>query len=408
MFHHDATHGGVSTDTATGATAAAAGLTLKWRTALGSKIESSPAVVYNATLGKTLVYIQTWTNRLVALDAATGAIVWSYTEPGGKGADSSPAVYGNTVYIGATFAHTLWAVNATTGSPVCSYNVTGRIVAAPVVADLGSGPEVFFGDTGINETDNYGSEWAITGVGNPLGACKLLWSFQGWGNTNHLTYPGSWSPPALGYDSHQRAILVMGSSQPDSSIYALDARTGVEIWRYQTATKGDLDVGAGPTITAPGVNGFADGEVYIPGKNQVMYALDLMTGSVTWLFRMSKMIHAYVNSVSTPAVVGNDVFVAYGYGEWEFNATTGAVIWYTGTAAPVGGMVLSSPAISGAPGDQAVYSNDTTGGITAYSEATGATLWHYTIAQPFYSSDAVSDGMVFTGGMDGSAYAFGP
>ena len=84
------------------------------------------------------------------------------------------------------------------------------------------------------------------------------------------------------------------------------------------------------------------------------------------------------------------------------------MIWYTGTAAPVGGMILSSPAIGGAIGDQAVYSNDTAGGITAYSEASGESLWHDTIAQPFYSSDAVSDGMVFTGGMDGAVYAFGP
>ena len=408
MLHHDATHSGVSADTATGAAAATVGLSLKWKTVVGSKIESSPAVVYNATLGETLVYVQTWTNRLVALNAATGSIVWSYTEPGGKGADSSPAVYDNTVYIGATFAHTLWALNATTGAPECHYHVSGRIVASPVVADLGSGPDVFFGDTGLSESNNYGSEWAITGVGNPLGACKLIWSFKGWGDTNNRSYPGSWSPPALGHDTNQRPILVLGSSQPDSSIYALDARTGSEIWRYQTATFGDLDVGAGPTITAPGVNGFEDGEVYIPGKNQVMYALDLMTGTVNWQVRMSKLIHVYVNSVSTPAVVGNTVYVAYGYGVWSFNATTGSVNWYSGSTSPVGGMILSSPAISGASGDQVVYSNDTTGVITAYNASSGVTLWHYAIPQPFYSSDAVSDGMVFTGGMDGSVYAFEP
>lgn len=214
MLHHDMTHSGVSPDPVVGAAAATAGLSLKWKTAAGSKIELSPAVVFNATLNKTLVYIQTWNNRLLALDAATGKIVWSFTEAGGKGANSSPAVDGNTVYVGATFAHTLWAVNATTGAPVCSYKVSGRIVASPVVADLGSGPEVFFGDTGLSENDNYGHEWAITGVGNPLGACKLVWSFNSWGDTNHSTYPGSWSPPALGYDSAQRPILVMGSSQP--------------------------------------------------------------------------------------------------------------------------------------------------------------------------------------------------
>ncbi len=309
MFHHDAAHLGISPDTAVGATAAAAGLNLAWKVPAGSKIEGTPAIVYNATLGKSIVYVQSWNNRLLALDAGTGATIWSYTESGSKGADSSPAVYQNTVYIGGAFDHTLWALNATTGQLECSFKTTGRIVSAPVVADLGTGPEVFFGDTGLNEADNAGREWAITGFGNAAGACKLVWSFNGWVVTNGGKQGGSWSPPALGYDRNGRPLLVLGSNQPDSSVYALNATNGTLVWRYQTATKGDLDVGAGPTITAPGVNGFADGEVYIDGKNQVLYAFDLMTGAVTWSFRMSKPIKLYVNSVSTPAVVGNTVYV---------------------------------------------------------------------------------------------------
>src|SRR5579862_7331499 len=228
MFHADAVHSGVSSDPAVGASAASSGLALDWEVAAGSMIESSPAVAYNSALGETLVYIQTWDNVLLALDAGTGAVVWTYTEPGPLGADSSPAVYDGVVYVGGQGNYTLSAVDATTGSLDCSFYAGGRIVASPVVTDLGTGPEVFFGDTGLHEKHNNGHEWAITGVGNPLGGCQLLWSFNHWKFTEHGVDGGSWSPPALAYDASQpaRPLLIFGSNQPDDSVYALNAATG--------------------------------------------------------------------------------------------------------------------------------------------------------------------------------------
>jgi outer membrane protein assembly factor BamB len=372
-------------------------------------IQSTPAVVYNATLNKTLVYIETMSNVLLALDASTGATVWSYTQASPTGGYASPTVYQNTVYVGGSGDHTMWAIDATTGALQCSFATTGRIFDGPVVADLGSGPEVFFGDTGLSETNNNGHEWAITGVGNSLGGCKLIWSFNSWGVTNGGTQTGSWSPPALAYDSTGRPLLVFGTSQPDSSVYALDARDGSMVWRYNTSTTGDHDVGAGACITAPGVNGFADGEVYIDGKDQVLYALDLMTGAVGWSFDLKAAIGVKVsNSVSTPACVGSMVYVGYGYGVWAFDAATGAEHWYSGTSSPVGVVVLSSPAVAGDGGDQVIYSNDGGGAATAYRLSDGSTLWHYLTSMPMYGSDAVSDGQVFFGGLDGNVYAFGP
>ena len=246
-------------------------------------------------------------------------------------------------------------------------------------------------------------------MGNPLGGCKLIWSFNAWGFTNGGTQTGSWAPPALAYDANGRPLLVFGSSQPDSSVYALDARTGALVWRYNTSTTGDHDVGAGACITAPGVNGFADGEVYIDGKDQVLYALDLMTGTLSWSFNMQAAIGVKVsNSVSTPACVGSSVYVGFGYGVWAFDAATGAEHWYSGTSHPVSGVVLSSPAIAGSAGDQVIYSNDGGGAITAYRLTDGATLWSYLTSMPMYGSAAVSDGQVFFGGLDGNVYAFGP
>jgi outer membrane protein assembly factor BamB len=411
MFHKDPVHSGLSLDPAVGATAASSGLPLDWEIPAGSMIESSPAVAYNSTLGETLVYVQTWDNLLLALDATTGAIVWTYTEPGALGADSSPAVYDGVVYVGGQGNYTLSAVDATTGTLDCSFNAGGRIVASPVVTDLGGGPVVFFGDTGLHEKHNAGHEWAITGVGNPLGGCQLLWSFNHWHFTNQGVDGGSWSPPAIAYDASQppRPLLVFGSNQPDDSVYALNAVTGKLAWRYRTATSGDLDVGAGASITAPGVNGFAGGEVYIDGKNAVLYAFDLTTGTVNWSFNMLAAAGALrkFTAVSTPAVVGGTVYIGYGFGMWAFDAVSGSELWYSGTTNPVG-KVVSSPAIAGAAGDQVIYSNDVGGHITAYRPSDGAVLWQFTTSQPLYASDAVSDGQVFFGGIDGNVYAFGP
>jgi glucose dehydrogenase len=285
----------------------------------------------------------------------------------------------------------------------------GRILDGPVISDLGTGPEVFFGDVGLSETNNNGSEWAITGADNALGGCKLIWSFNNWGVTNGGTQTGSWSPPGLAYDTNQRPLLVFGTSQPDSSVYALDARTGSLVWRHNTSTMGDLDVGAGPSITAPGVNGLPDGAVYIDGKTQILYALDLMTGNTYWSFDMKAALGAMsVNSVSTPAVVGSSVLVGYGYGVWAFDAATGTRQWYSGTSSPVGGVVFSSPAVAGASGDQVIYSNDGGGAITAYGLSDGRTLWRYVTSRPILGSDAIADGQVFFGGLDSNIYAFGP
>ena len=78
---------------------------------------------------------------------------------------------------------------------------------------------------------------------------------------------------------------MVGSSSPDCAVYALDARTGRQVWRFQTQIfSQDNDVGAGPTISPPGVNGFADGVAYVAGKNKVVHALNLRTGALIWRF----------------------------------------------------------------------------------------------------------------------------
>jgi outer membrane protein assembly factor BamB len=393
-------------------------LTKKWSQFVGGgtgttgPVEASPAVVYNATLNETLVYDGSAGGVFSAFDATTGSVVWSDTL--GGGVIGSPAVDAGTVYV-AVIKGILYALNATTGAVQCAFSLPtfppqtgpGHIQASPVVGYIdASGPIVFFGDEGLAERMNAGHEWAITGVGNRAGSCQQKWVFNGFLNKGPKgTKTGSWSSPALAQDSTGRWVVVFGSSNPDQAVYALNAADGTELWRFATQkTGGDQDVGAGPTISAPGVNGFADGVVYIDGKNKIEYAIDLGTGLQIWSFNMLTDSGVKTNSVSTASLVGNNVVVAYGGYVYDLDATTGAKVWRTSTKI---GTILASVGISGAAGDQVVFIGDLSGNENGYKLSDGSLVFSTNVASKIHASAAVSDGMVFFASDGGVVYAFG-
>jgi outer membrane protein assembly factor BamB len=407
MFHRDQLHQGVSPDSFPGASTAGS-LSLKWKTAVPtntSGLLASPAVVYNSTLNKTLVYEagQGTHSTLMAIDASTGLPVWT-AKINGAVRDSA-AVSGNTVYV-ASHDQRLYAFNATTGALDCTYLTTGKIEASPVVGNVdGTGDVVFFGDIGQGEKVNAGHLWAINGVGNSNGQCTLKWSFNAFAVTLGGTRTGSWSPPALAQDATGRWLVVFGSTNPDNAVYALNAATGTEVWHYTTTTNGDSDVGAGPTISPPGTNGFADGVVYIDGKDQVEYAIDLKTGALIWQFNLKKNAGSGAKAICTAALVGTNLIITYNQFVYDLNAVTGVLSWRsaaTGTAT-----FIASPAISGVSGNQVIVAGDIGGTERAYSLATGNQVFSFNATKSIFSSSAIADGMVFFASLDGYVYALG-
>lgn len=412
MFHDDALHAGVSSDTAVGATTVA-GLSLRWKTLVtsGQQVKSSPVAVYNGTLNKVLVYTASTSGTIDAVDLATGTVVWGTSGYGRI--VSSPTVVGNSVYL-ATFYFSstsihgqLVVLDATTGKFQCKFVAHGIIQDAPVVGQVdNTGPVVFFGDSGISETQNAGHEWAINGVGNTAGACTQKWVFNSWHNIGpNGTNTGSWSPPAVTTDSTGRPLLVMGSSQPDDSVYALDARTGTKVWRFQTlVTSPDADVGAGATISPPGTNGFAHGVVYIDGKDGIEYALDLLTGTQIWQYNLQTNSGGVSvdSEQSTAAFTGDRVIVPYAGYVFSLDPKTGTKMWRS-PAAP--GTYFSSPAISGAQGNQVVLIGNADTVEHAYRLTDGTSLFAYRTGGPIYSSTAVASGTILFGSDDGYLYA---
>ncbi len=295
MFRGDLTHTGVSPETGINTTTATT-LAPGWSASLGTASFSSPAVVNLKSLGEPVVFAG-GSSSVNAYLASDGTPLWSF--PVGNMVNSSPTVLNGVVYFVST-AGTVYALNAKTGALHCSF-ATGQFTeTSPVVAEDsdGSGPVVYFGTS--PSLPDQGSEYAIYGFGNTHGSCTQDWAFNGW-----TIHPGgSWSPPAYGTNANGTAVVVFGSENIDNSVYALNARTGSKIWTYRTSkTTEDNDVGASPTISAPGVNGFADGVVYVLGKDKVVYAFDLTTGKLVWQHALSV---GTAGDVCGIALVGGD------------------------------------------------------------------------------------------------------
>ena len=171
------------------------------------------------------------------------------------------------------------------------------------------------------------------------------------------------------------------------------------MWRFQTEVfHPDNDVGASPTVSPPGINGFVDGAVYVAGKNRIVYAFNLRTGAKLWEFRIRDDAPAAGGSTrSTASLVGNRLFVGYGEGVYALNATTGAKVWRSADVGPATEEVLSSPAVTGANGDRAIIVGDAAAKVLAFDAADGTRLWSYSTGGYIYSSPAVSGGRVFIG-----------
>jgi outer membrane protein assembly factor BamB len=164
----------------------------------------------------------------------------------------------------------------------------------------------------------------------------------------------------------------------------------------------DQDVGAGPAISPPGGNGFADGVVYVDGKDGIEYALDLLTGKKIWSFTLGPG-SASALGVAEAALTGTTLVVPYAGSVFALNATTGARIWQV----TPGGRIEASPAVSGGPGDQALFVGDLNKHEYGLSLQNGSQLFNATATGKIIGSAAVADGMLYFAS-GGTLYAYAP
>jgi outer membrane protein assembly factor BamB len=232
-------------------------LATAWRFSTSPNIVSSSPAVANG-----VVYVGSEDGNVYALDAATGAKLWSFTT-GGVVA-SSPAVANGVVYVGS-FDHRLYALNAATGAKLWSFTTAGEVLSPPAVANgvvyVGSGDRRVYA---LN---------AVTGA--------RLWSFT----TGDIVDS---SPAVAG------GVVYVGSG--DRRVYALNAATGARLWSFTTGNS---------VVSSPAVAG---GVVYVGSEDNNVYALNAATGARLWSFTTGNFID------SSPAVANGAVYVGSGDG----------------------------------------------------------------------------------------------
>jgi outer membrane protein assembly factor BamB len=317
---------------------------------------SSPAVVNG------VVYIGSFDGNVYALNAGTGAKLWSYTT--GSAVYSAPAVVNGVVYFGSSDGN-VYALNAGTGAKLWSYATGSGVYSSPVVVN------------GVVYIGSY--DYKVYALSAGTGA--KLWSYT----TGNEVY----SSPAVA-----NGVVYVGSF--DGNVYALNANTGAKLWSYSV----------GQVYSSPAV---ANGVVYIgAGENEAVpavYALNASTGAKLWSYTTGVIL------LSSPAVANGVVYIGstansidvYNVGYvYALNANTGAELWsYT-----TGGWVDSSPAVA----NGVVYIGADDKNLYAFNASTGKKLWSYSTVDPVDSSPTVTNGVVYvaSGGIndEGQVYSF--
>ena len=212
--------------------------------------------------------------HFVALDSATGTILWLAATVPSAAVVSSPSIDNGHVFFGEDDG-TVVSLNETTGKAVWSVVPSGNVFVrtAPAVANgmlfFGTGKNFValdeltgatrwtFKTGGVNATSAAVSNGIVyfgTGDGRVL-ALNATTGASKWPSPGTTT-AGVSSSPALSLGS---GVLYVGSN--DHYLYALNATNGNRLWRYSTSA---------PVFSSPAV---ADGRVFFGSLDNSVYAL---------------------------------------------------------------------------------------------------------------------------------------
>ena len=150
----------------------------------------------------------------------------------------------------------------------------------------------------------------------------------------------------------------------DGSVYALDKKTGQEIWNYQkTAPKLSVRGNSNPLLV--------DDSVIIGWDDGRMTALDLETGKVIWNATVAVPtgqtdLERLVDIDGNPILDGADIYVcSYGSGVTSVSSLDGKINWTREI----------SSAFSPAVGNKYIYIVDNKSVIWAFDKITGNSVW---------------------------------
>ena len=267
------------------------------------------------TVANGVLYFVGEDGNLYALNAATGAKLWTFDD-GGSGFNVGPFIVANgVVYVGSPDGN-VYALNATTGAKLWTFTVGSTTFSFAVVSGV-----VYFGSADNNV-------YALN-----AGTGARLWSFTAGGQV--------FSALAV-----TNGVVCFGAT--DNNVYALNAGTGTKLWTFATGEKSSPQV----------VNGL----VYVGSAAGYVYALNAGTGAKLWSFDDG------VVPVGPLVVADGVIYVGCSPGLCAVNAGTGELIWGTD---PIFGTVAAA--------ENGVIYTVSGNSLYALNPGNSAPLWSYSV-----------------------------
>jgi alcohol dehydrogenase (cytochrome c) len=272
-----------------------------WQARSLEKFEATPLVVDG------ILYTVQAPNDVVALDAATGRIFWTYHHEPAPTArtccgrvNRGLAILGDTLYMGTIDAHLL-AIDARSGTLVWdavvadaaqNYSITmspnvikDKVIVGTAGGDLGirghisafdakTGQELwrFYTIPAPGERGNdtwLGDSWKTGGA--------AVWNAAAYDPETNLAFWGTGNP-APDWDGSTR----LGDNLYSNSVVALDADTGELKWHYQFTPHDELDYDSTqvPVLADISWRGTPRKTMLWANRNGIMYVLDRVTGEL--------------------------------------------------------------------------------------------------------------------------------
>ena len=272
---------------------------------------------------------------VVALDAATGELLWMHREDEGRRAANAPrrlagrglaywtdGVEERILYV--TIGYQVVALDAKTGQRVASFGEAGKV---DLKQNFDQEVDLETGDVGLHSTPCIAKDVVIIGAAHTAGNVpktmknvkgyvrgfdvrtgKRLWIFHTipvkgeygydtWlDGTDNIGNAGAWAQMSVDEELNLAYFGVelptgdtvgkyrRGDGLFGESIVAVDLHTGVRRWHYQTVHHGlwDYDIPCAPILVDIPVKGKIVKALAQPTKQSFLYVLDRETGKPVW------------------------------------------------------------------------------------------------------------------------------
>ncbi|HXS79880.1 MAG TPA: PQQ-dependent dehydrogenase, methanol/ethanol family [Gammaproteobacteria bacterium] len=272
-----------------------------WQARSLEKFEATALVVDG------ILYTVQAPNDVVALDAATGRVFWSYHhEPAPEGrpccgrVNRGVAILGDTLYMGTIDAHLL-AIDAKSGklkwdSVVADAKQNYSITMSPnvfkdkVIVGTGGGDMGIRGYIAAFDAKTGKEVWrfyTIPGPGEPghdswsgdswRTGGAAVWNAAAYDPETNLAFWGTGNP-APDWDGSGR----LGDNLYSNSVVALDVDTGELKWHYQFTPHDELDYDSTqvPVLADVDFGGTSRKVMLWANRNGILYVLDRVTGKL--------------------------------------------------------------------------------------------------------------------------------